>query len=259
MKKDAPIGFFDSGVGGISVLKKTLEVLPNENYIYFGDSANAPYGTKSEKEIIDLSINAVNFLLEKNVKAIVIACNTATSVAANILREKYPDTPILGIEPAVNPALKKQKNGFTLVMATPVTLSKGKFIEKLKKYENNYKIKSIPCPGLAEIVESGNIKGPIIEEYLQDILKDVVNIEIDNIVLGCTHYPFIKESLLKLLNTNVEIIDGSLGTAVNLKQKLEHMNLQTDRKQLGKVEIFNSSKNEKMYKLSHELLKFNID
>lgn len=259
MKKDAPIGFFDSGVGGISVLKKTLNVLPNENYIYLGDSANAPYGTKSEKEIIDLSINAANFLLEKKVKAIVIACNTATSIAANILRDKYPNIPILGIEPAIKPALEKQKDGITLVMATPVTLSKGKFIKKLEHYKNNYKIELIPCPGLAEIIESGNIQGAIIERYLQEILKDIPNTKIDNIVLGCTHYPFIKESLLNILNTNIEIIDGSLGTAINLKRQLESMNLQTSRKELGNVEIFNSSTDKSMYKLSQKLLKLNID
>lgn len=253
MSNNAPIGFFDSGVGGLSVLKESLKILPNENYIYYGDSINAPYGTKTESDIKRLTELGISFLIKKGVKAIVIACNTATSVAANDLRKKYPNIPILGIEPAIKPAVSKNKNGIILVMATPMTLSKGKFVNMLENY-TQYNIKKVPCKGLAELIESGQTSGTIIEDYLKNILSPYINEEIDTIVLGCTHYPFVSNCISSIVGDNVNIIDGSYGTVCNLKKQLENYNILNKSNTNGTLEICNSLNNENMIELSKQLL-----
>lgn len=253
MNNNAPIGFFDSGVGGLSVLKESLKILPNENYIYYGDSINAPYGTKTETEIKKLTDLGISFLIEKGAKAIVIACNTATSVAANDLRKKYPNIPILGIEPAVKPAISKSNNGSILIMATPMTLSKGKFVNMLENY-TQYNIKKVPCKGLAELIEDGQTSGEIIEEYLKNILSPYINEKIETIVLGCTHYPFVANCISNIVGESVSIIDGSYGTVCNLKKQLEDNRLINKSNVIGKIDIYNSSQNKDMINLSKKLL-----
>lgn len=253
MNNTAPIGFFDSGVGGLSVLKESLKILPNENYIYYGDSINAPYGTKTEDEIKKLTELGISFLIEKGVKAIVIACNTATSVAANDLRKKYNNIPILGIEPAVKPAISKSNDGSILIMATPMTLSKGKFVNMLENY-NRYNIKKVPCKGLAELIESGETSGEVIQKYLGDVLSPFTNEKIDTIVLGCTHYPFVADSISSIVGDKVSIIDGSYGTVCNLKKQLEINSLINESNTIGNIDIYNSSQNKNMINLSKKLL-----
>lgn len=164
------IGIFDSGLGGISVLRDIVELMPDENYIYFGDSAYAPYGTKSTDEILDRSIHCTNFLLAKDVKAIVIACNTATSVAASTLRQQYPATPIIGIEPALKPAVLWKEHDKVAVMATPATLALPKFHELMKHYSKESDIYPVPCPGLADYVERGIFDGEEVTEFLRTLL-----------------------------------------------------------------------------------------
>ena len=149
-----PIGVFDSGVGGISVLKELVALMPNENYIFYGDSKNAPYGTKTLKEVQDLTCADAEYLLEQNVKALVVACNTATSAAIRILRKKYQDQmPVIGIEPALKPAASVKKNPRVIVMATPMTIREEKFQKLLKQFTSRPQVISLPCPGLVEFVE----------------------------------------------------------------------------------------------------------
>lgn len=253
MSNNAPIGFFDSGVGGLSVLRESLKILPNENYIYYGDSINAPYGTKTEEEIKRLTELGISFLIEKGVKAIVIACNTATSVAANDLRKKYTNIPILGIEPAVKPAISKSNDGAILIMATPMTLSKGKFVNMLENY-SQYNIKKVPCKGLAELIESGKTSGEVIEQYLKNVLSPYSSEKIDTIVLGCTHYPFVSDCISKIVGDSVSIIDGSYGTVQNLKKQLYNNNIINNSNVKGKIDIYNSSPNKDMINLSKKLL-----
>ena len=150
-KRDKPIGVFDSGVGGISVLKEAVKLLPKEDFIYFGDSKNAPYGTKKVEEVIELSFTAVDFLLKHGVKAVVVACNTATSAAIESLRQKYIDIPIIGIEPALKPAVELNKRGKIIIMATPMTLLENKFQSLMKTYEKEIDIETLPCVGLVEL------------------------------------------------------------------------------------------------------------
>ena len=220
-----PIGFLDSGVGGLSVMKEAIKIMPNENYIYFGDSKNAPYGVKSTKEIRDLTFKAVEFLISKGIKGLVVACNTATSAAVRELRTVYPDMPLVGIEPAIKPAVELGRDGKILIMATPMTIKQDKFKLLLDKYKDKAEIVPIPCAGLMEFIESGVLDGIELEYYLKEKLSDYSSENVSSVVLGCTHYPFVKDSISKILGKNVEVIDGGEGTAREIKRRLAEKNL----------------------------------
>ncbi|MCM0647125.1 glutamate racemase [Clostridium swellfunianum] len=251
-----PIGFFDSGVGGISVLKEAVKLLPYENYIYFGDSKNAPYGTKKVDEVKDLTFKAVDFLLSKGVKAIVIACNTATSAAIEDLRTNYTNVPIIGIEPALKPAVELNRKGKIIIMATPMTLAETKFSNLMKSYKDRADIVPMPCAGLVELIESGIIEGERVNSYLNEKLKPYLNGDLSSVVLGCTHYPFIKNELLSVVTKDAEIIDGSLGTVKQLRRQLSNMGALNKQDKGGTVEIINSSNDEELLKLSYRLLEY---
>lgn len=253
-KKNRPIGFFDSGVGGLSVMKEALKIMPNENFIYFGDSLNAPYGVKSVDEVRDLTFKAVEFLLDKGVKGIAIACNTATSAAVADLRIKYPNLPLVGIEPALKPAVELEKDGSILIMATPMTIKEVKFKRLMDKYKDRADIIPVPCPGLMEFIESGKLEGEEIEVYLNNRLNEYKDSNISSIVLGCTHYPFITNALINLFGDKVDIIDGGFGTATELKRRLQEQDLLNDSKEKGRIEIINSSNKDEIINLSFELL-----
>jgi len=259
--KEKPIGFFDSGVGGISVLKESLKILPNEDFVYFGDSINAPYGTKDVNEVKKLTFNAVDFLLDKGVKVVVIACNTATSAAIDDLREKYKDIPIIGIEPALKPAVEISRGKSIIIMATPMTLAEKKFSNLMEQYKKEVNMISLPCAGLVELIENGIIEGDQIQSYLRDKLKEFIHLDVASIVLGCTHYPFIKNELIKIVGEKTIIIDGSVGTVNQLKRQLTRNNLLNEKKTKGIVTIYSSSTssssatNSNMIDLSYKLLK----
>lgn len=255
-KNQKPIGFFDSGVGGISVLREAVKLMPKESYVYFGDSKNAPYGTRTVEEVQDLSFKAAEFLLSKGVKALVVACNTATSAAIIKLRDKYKDIPIIGIEPALKPAVEINRPGKILIMATPMTLAEKKFNNLMKKYGNNSgQIRPLPCPGLVELIEDGVISGRKLEDYLRNRVAFYMQEDIAAVVLGCTHFPFIKETLSEIIGKDIPIIDGSVGTVNQLKRLLEDENLLNLSKEDGSVTIYNSLNNDKINALGYELLK----
>lgn len=253
-KTNFSIGFFDSGVGGISVLKEAVKLLPKENYIYIGDSLNAPYGVKTPEEVRKLTFNMVDKLISMNVKAIVVACNTATSIAIDELRRIYKEIPIIGIEPALKPAVENYGNGIIVIMATPMTLSENKFSKLRERYNKASDIISMPCDGLVEIIEDGNIKGEVVEGYLRNRFKDVPKERVSSVVLGCTHYPFIKEALVNVINDDVAIIDGSLGTVKQLKRKLDQKGLLNTNNEQGTVKIYNSKDDKNLIELSYKLL-----
>lgn len=252
--KNRPIGFFDSGVGGLSVMREALKIMPNENYIYFGDSKNAPYGIKSVEEVRELTFKAVEFLLNKGVKGIAVACNTATSAAVADLRKMYPDLPLVGIEPALKPAVESVNDGSILIMATPMTLKEAKFNRLMKKYEDRADIVPVPCPGLMEFIEEGKLQGEEVEQYLLDKVNTYKKGKISSIVLGCTHYPFIEPLLSNIVGEDTVIIDGGLGTAKELKRRLSEKELLTNSTKVGKVEIINSLDKEEIVDLSYRLL-----
>lgn len=238
--RDRPIGVFDSGMGGASVVRQMMRVMPEEEYMYFGDSQNAPYGTKSIDEVRRMTIVRVEHLLKRNAKAIVVACNTATSAAVSELRRMYPNVPLVGIEPAIKPAALGHPGGRIIVMATPMTLRQEKFRELMAKYEKTAEIVPLPCPGLMEFVERGEITGDKLRRYLTELFWTVQDGPIDAIVLGCTHYPFIREMISEVAGQEVEIYDGALGTAKEMQRRLKEANLLTTKVVPGRV-AFQSS------------------
>lgn len=256
--KNSPIGFFDSGVGGLSVMREAISIMPNENFIYFGDSKNAPYGSRDLDDVKNLTLNAVDFLLDKNVKAIVVACNTATSAAIEDIRKKYKHIAIIGIEPALKPAVKLNRKGSIIIMATPMTLREKKFSALMNKYKNEANIVSLPCAGLVEFIEHGILEGSDLENYLKDKFKIYLDDDISSIVLGCTHYPFIKKALANVVGDDILLIDGGLGTAQELKRKLVERDWANDLNKKGNIEIYNSTNDNKIIDFCYNLINIKI-
>ena len=249
-----PIGVFDSGLGGISVLRELVAFLPNENYLYLGDSKHAPYGTKSLQEVQELTCNNIEYLIGKGAKAIVVACNTATSAAIQILREHHKDMPIIGIEPALKPAVLQKEHPNVLVMATPMTLREEKFHALMKRYENQAEIISLPCPGLVEFVERGELEGEALEAYFKELFAPFADKKIDSAVLGCTHYPLVKNVIQKMLGDSVTLFDGGEGTAHETYRRLKEKNLLNTTPQKGTVIFENTEGTEQKTALAKQLL-----
>ncbi len=219
-----PIGVFDSGIGGLTVLKEIIKILPNEEFIYYADTDNVPYGIKPKEEVKEYINQAVKFLIDKDVKAIVIACNTATSIAINDLRKKY-SLPIIGIEPAAKPAIENRGQKKVLIMATPTTIREEKLHNLLKKFSAEEFVDLIAMPKLVEYAESGEFNSKEIEDYLKKQLQEFNLNDYSEIVLGCTHFPFFKEKIKKVVPQNINIIDGSKGVANRLKDILQKNDL----------------------------------
>ena len=253
-----PIGFMDSGLGGLSVLAEAVKEMPGEDFLYFGDSANAPYGVRPGEEIKALTYRVVDMLLERGIKGLAVACNTATSAAVRSLREDHPDLPIVGIEPAIKPAVEKNKGGRIIVLATPMTIRQEKYHRLVERYRGGTDLVSVPCPGLMEFVEEGDPDSPELLGYFKEHLSPCLIPGTETIVLGCTHYPFIKGQLERFLREEtkdpVEIIDGSLGTAKELKRRLGEKGLLKTGPEKGRITIENSEKGDEMIKRSWLLL-----
>lgn len=251
---DRPIGIFDSGLGGVSVLRQLIKVMPNEDFMYYGDSLNAPYGTKGLDEVRRLTIQRVEYLLEEKAKAVVVACNTATSAALAELRRMYPEVPLIGIEPAIKPAVLEHPGGKVLVMATPMTLRQEKFCKLMGRYEKDAEIIPLACPGLMEYVERGETSGRGLQQYLTQLFWDVREEKLDAVVLGCTHYPFVKDTILEVLGGDVQIYDGALGTAKETRRRLREAELLADDSSPGKVVFQCSGYFEEEEKRFHTLM-----
>lgn len=230
------IGFFDSGVGGISVLHEARRLLPNESFYYYGDNANAPYGPRSLEDIRRLCANVTDALFEKGIKALVIACNTATSAYADILRSQRTDIPIIGMEPALKPAHFAKHGGNVIVLATNATLHLDKFNRLMGRYGDD--VISVVGEGLVELVESGLADSVQTEEALEKLLSPYKNQQIDAVVLGCTHYPFLRAPIQRIF-PDAEIFDGRTGTVMRLKSLLEQNNILSDETP-GTIEYFSS-------------------
>ncbi|MDD2649211.1 MAG: glutamate racemase [Eubacteriales bacterium] len=236
MNSDSPIGMFDSGMGGISVLKTALRLMPAENFVYFGDTANAPYGDKSESEILKLSLSAVDKLLKYDIKALVIACNTATAASANALRRRL-SIPVIGMEPALKPASSIRHGGKVIVLATKATLSLEKFHILMEKYGAD--AYPLPAPELVHFVESGVFDSPKLDSYLSELFSPYKNDQIDAVVLGCTHYPFLKSAIQRAAGSGAVLVDGNEGTIKRLISVLEEKSL-TRKNGKGSVALLSS-------------------
>lgn len=231
MTKEA-IGIFDSGIGGTSIFNQIKERLPNENFIYLADNKNAPYGDKSKDDIIALSIKNTELLLTKNCKLIVVACNTATTNAIKVLRNNY-SIPFIGIEPAIKPAALNTKSNAIGILATKGTLSSALFHEATDLYSQNIRVIEQVGTGIVPLIEKGNINTPEMKKLLQNYLEPMLRADIDYLVLGCTHYPYLTPVLKEILPKHVKIIDATLAVARQTEAVLKQHKLLNRSKTKG--------------------------
>ena len=252
-QKNAPIGMFDSGVGGVSVLREARKMLPGEQFIFFGDTKNAPYGTKTREEVLALSRAVAEKLISMGCKAIVIACNTATSAAAQTLRQQY-SLPIIAMEPALKPASALHRDGYVLSLATPGTIKGEKYQQLLQRYGEG--VESLPCPGMMEFVEKGEVDSPALHDFLDELFAPYHHKAPEAIVLGCTHYVFLKKAIAANF-PGVPLIDGNEGTVRQLRNTLAERNLLADESHSGGVTLLSSGDPEAV-KLMDKLLNSEI-
>lgn len=251
-RKEDYIGVFDSGVGGASVLRQLLRELPGERYYYFGDSANAPYGTRPTEQVRQLTMAAAERMFSRvPCKALVVACNTATAAAVIQLREKYPDKIIIGIEPALKVAADHFPGGTVGVMATPVTLREEKFDTLLHRLDSGCRVVKIPAPGLVELVEAGKADSPETDALAESLLRGYVG-KLDALVLGCTHYPFASKAISRVLGEDVPLLDGGPGTARETRRRLAAAGLLEEG--AGELILTNSREDPRYLALCRQLL-----
>ena len=249
-----PIGIFDSGLGGISVLRELRRCLPHEHFLYYGDSAHAPYGVRERADIRRLCIDICTHMIECRVKAIVIACNTATSACVNELRALYPQLPIVGMEPALKVAAERGAHQRIIVTATQLTLKEQKFARLMERFQNEHTIWKQPCPRLVELVEEGRLhERDTLKETLTAYLAPYDLTQVDSIVLGCTHFVFYRPVLRELLPAHVALIDGNRGTVLHLMDLLKQRGALCTQGH-GGIVIENSSADPQLLDRSLELL-----
>ncbi|WP_298237542.1 glutamate racemase [uncultured Algibacter sp.] len=232
-----PIGIFDSGVGGTSIWKAINKLLPNEHTIYLADSANAPYGPKGKDAIIELSIKNTEYLLSKGCKLIVVACNTATTNAIDYLRSNYK-VPFIGIEPAIKPAALQTKTNTVGILATKGTLSSALFSKTSNLFASNINVLEQNGDGIVELIETGQLHSEKMKSLLKIYLKPMIEANIDYLVLGCTHYPYLMPLLIELLPKHVKIIDSGEAVARQTKAVLTSHDLLNDSSSIDKTEFF---------------------
>ena len=248
-----PVAVFDSGVGGLSVLSELVKRMPRENFVFFGDAANAPYGERTTEEVRGLADSAVSRLIKNGAKAVVIACNTATSAAAGYLREKFPQVPIIGMEPALKPAAEAGEHPRVLVMATPLTIREEKLRSLSEKLRGRADFVFVPCHGLVEAVERGDDPDgdemySLVAEILTPHLKGA-----DSIVLGCTHYAHVRDVIAEAAGPDVKIFDGAEGTARETERRLAEADLLTDSDDRGRITLLSSSRDPGYARLMEKL------
>jgi len=236
-----PIAIFDSGIGGLSVLREAMKMLPFENYIYFADTDHVPYGEKSKEEVKDFVLQAGKFLNSQKIKLLAIACNTATSSAISELRNTY-DFPVIGMEPAVKPAVSNNKNKRVLVLATALTLKEQKFRELVDKVDNEKIVDMLPLPELVMFAERFVFDDDHIIPVLKNSLSSLKLENYGTVVLGCTHFPFYRETFMKIFPPGTEIIDGNKGTVVHIKNVLDQKGLLNRGNHKGEIVFFLSGR-----------------
>lgn len=244
------IGFFDSGSGGLSILKHSLEVNPDYDYVYFGDSANCPWGSKPFSFILNRSREITDFLISKGSQLVVVACNSATVNAISYLRKEYP-IPFVGVEPGVKPAASSTSTKKIAVLLTRAASFGTRFFDLVDKFAEGVEVLTFPAPGLVEFVEDGKLEGQEVELTLKSILQPVIDSGVDQLVLGCTHYPFLLPVISKLLPSSINVIDTGLPVAKRLKADLDKNNID---KGTGKISLYTSGNPESFSKLASMLL-----
>jgi len=252
-----PIGIFDSGVGGLSVLREVQSQYPTEDMIYLADQAHVPYGIRSKEEVLGYADGIVRFLLGKECKLIIVACNTASAVALADLREKYPDVPFVGMEPAVKPAAADTRSGVVGVLATPATFQGDLYASTVERFARGVKILQDTCSGLVEQIESGYIDDPKTRKILENALNPMLKEGVDEVVMGCTHYPFVIPIIKEIVGEGVSVIDPAPAVARQAGRMLEVYDLITSEGNTPKYNFLTTGNPEKMELMLKSLL--NID
>lgn len=238
MEKEKPIGVFDSGIGGLTVVKRIASTLPNENIVYFGDTARVPYGTKSNQTVIEYSIQNATFLMEKNVKAIVVACNTASSVALPALKERF-DVPVIGvIQPGAHFALRTTQNGRIGVIGTRATISNIAYSKAIHALNAEFKVFEKACPLFVPLAEEGWINHDATKLIAEEYLKEFRQLDIDTLVLGCTHYPLLFDIIQEVIGEKVTLIDSGIAAAEVVRRAIERIGLQTNSNSTGNYDFY---------------------
>ncbi len=238
MEKEKPIGVFDSGIGGLTVVKRIAAVLPEENIVYFGDTARVPYGSKSNATVIEYSIEDAKFLMQKNVKAIVVACNTASSVAMEELKKIF-NVPIIGmIEPGAQTAVRTTKNNRIGVIGTRATISNKAYSNKIKELRPESEVFETACPLFVPLAEEGWINHKATYEIAEEYLKELREENIDTLVLGCTHYPILSKVIQEVIGENVTLVDSGVAAADIIRSELDRTDLHTNGYSIGNQELY---------------------
>lgn len=240
MPSRAPIGVFDSGVGGLSILIEIRRLLPDEDLIYLADSANCPYGVKPPEEIRRRTLEITGYLIGQGAKMIVVACNSACVAGLDQVRAHYPDFPIVGVEPGVKPAHGLTRNGKIGVLATSLTLKGDRFNGLVERFASGVEVFTRPAPGLVELVEAGELDTPRAEELLHQYIDPLLVEKIDTLVLGCTHYPFFRPLIEKICGPGVTVVDTGLAVARQTARVLEQHNLAADKTDQGRITFYTS-------------------
>src|SRR5215216_3476802 len=237
---NSSIGIFDSGVGGLSVLRAILAQMPEESVIYFGDQEHIPYGPRRMEQIRNFSEAITRFLLGQNAKIIVVACNTASAAALKFLREKFPNVSFVGMEPAVKPAAEQTLTGKVGVLATPATFQGALYASVVERFANGVQLLQNTCPGLVQQIEQGNLKGEETRQILENALRPMLEKNIDTVVLGCTHYPFVIPLIQQIVGDDVRVIDPAPAVAKQTGRLLEARGLRNNSALQGEVEFYTS-------------------
>ncbi|NUQ24950.1 MAG: glutamate racemase [Saprospiraceae bacterium] len=230
MAPRAPIGIFDSGIGGLTVANAIVNILPHETLFYFGDTAHVPYGGKSAETVVKYSHDIVSFLLDQGCKAIVVACNTASAAALASLRHNWPSIPIIGMEPAVKPASSATQTGVVGILATRGTFSSERYANLVDRFGHGITVLENPCIGLVELIEAGLVDDAITENFLHQILTPMLDKGADTFVLGCTHYPLVRPLIERIIPPSATIIDPAPAVARQLQRRLQHLSLLSDQR-----------------------------
>lgn len=254
LKPNSPIGIFDSGVGGVSVLRAIRLLMPGESVIYFGDQIHIPYGPRSMEQIRRFSKGITDFLLQQQAKIIVVACNTASAAALKELRVKFFDIQFVGMEPAVKPAAERTQTGRVGVLATPATFQGALYASVVERFANGVELFQNTCPGLVQQIERGNLDGKETRRILEDALLPMLEKNIDTVVLGCTHYPFVIPVIEQIVGKNVRVIDPAPAVAKQTQRLLEAGGVANPVSAGGQVRIFTSGKVETLQSLLPAIL-----
>ena len=249
-----PLGIFDSGVGGLSVLREVRRQLPDEDLIYIADQAHVPYGSRSREEVFGFSDGIVRYLIKKQTKLVIIACNTASAVALKDLRKKYPSLPFVGMEPAVKPAAAETSTGVVGVLATPSTFEGELYASTVERFARGVKILQDTCPGLVKQIEKGEISSLETVQILQRALLPMLEEGVDEIVIGCTHYPFVIPLIKEIVGEGVDVIDPAPAVARQAERLLNKYDLQKEKQEEGKAFFYTTGETEDFERLLYDLL-----